>query len=189
MPPLFEYDDTSQWDAESAYSRSTGSLTQVDQDYNVFKESQVHSRNWCDLPEVNEIDHVISRFRGHTVAVDTMRSRLQATKSTVGKREEQERLRELQHELHWHQRENEFYRTCYNLYQELHSKMSEATQTLLLKSLFEPESEPSYDPCLRDIIRRLDLAVKRSKLEEAKAEADFKAYWNIPSTLASTRWL
>lgn len=188
MPPLFEDDDTSQWDADSTYSRSTGPLTQVDQPFSVSKESQPH-RNSSDLPEVNEIDHAISSFRGHTVAVDAMRSRLQATKLTRGKGEVQERLMELQHELHWHQRENEFYRTCYNLYQELHSKVSEITQILLLKSLFEPETRPSYDPCLYDIIRRLDLAVKLSQLNESKAEADFKAYWKIPSTLASTRWL
>ncbi|KAL5366288.1 hypothetical protein BJX96DRAFT_30892 [Aspergillus floccosus] len=138
---------------------------------------------------VNEIDHLINMFQGHSMAVDTMRSRLEAAK-LQNEEEDHQRDRRLHLELEWLQRENKFYGVCYNLYRELRSEVFGVSQQMLLKSFFEPETDPYYDPFLRTMIHRLTCAVKESGMRESKAEADLKRYWNIPLTPgARTSWL
>lgn len=123
------------------------------------------------------------------MALETMRSRLQATKTqTTGP--PQERCKELEKELDWHEHENQFYGTCYKLYQELHAQVVDVVQRLILQFHFEPESTPAGDPFLGDAIRQLHAAVNSSQANEANTEAEWKRYWGIPiDTRASGAWI
>lgn len=123
------------------------------------------------------------------MALETMRSRLQATKTqTTGP--PQERCKELEKELDWHEHENQFYCTCYKLYQELHAQVVDVVQRLILQFHFEPESTPAGDPFLGDAIRQLHAAVNSSQANEANTEAEWKRYWGIPiDTRASGAWI
>lgn len=131
-----------------------------------------------DVPEVNQVDNTIWAFQGATIALETMRSRLQAAKmQNVGP--PQECQRQLEKELDWHQQENQFYSSCYALYQELHAEVLDVLQNLILQSYFEPESTPAEDPFLYDVIWKLENAVKVSWIHEEWAEEELKQYWNI----------
>ena len=142
-----------------------------------------------DVPEVNRVDNTIRAFQGATITLETMRSRLQAAKTqNVGP--PQERQRQLEKELDWHQQENQFYSSCYALYQELHAEVVNVLQSLILQSYFVPESTPADDPFLYDLIRKLRNAVEVSQVHEEWAEEELKQYWNIPCAgRASAAWI
>ncbi|KAB8227876.1 uncharacterized protein BDW43DRAFT_316386 [Aspergillus alliaceus] len=167
--------------SSSIYSRSTRSVASVEVELpsNLPRHRRTNNNSISsDSPEINRMDHAIQSAQGSTIALETMRSRLQASKShKVQSRDE--RLSELEEELAWHQQENEFYGICYDGYRGLHSKVADVSQKLLLQSFFEPESRPSRDPFLYDVIQRLNTAVKMTQVQEAQAEADWKRFWHI----------
>lgn len=176
--------------ASSVYSRCTGFIHSIAQQHSSVHVQQQHSHRMLpNVPEVNRIDNIIRRYHGVTMTLETMRSRLQAAKSqTVGP--PQERQKELEKELDWHEHENQFYSTCYELYRELHAQVVDVVQRLILQSHFEPESTPAGDPFLCDAIRRLRAAVNTSQADEADTEAEWKRYWGIPNDArASAAWI
>ncbi|KAE8371541.1 hypothetical protein BDV26DRAFT_286707 [Aspergillus bertholletiae] len=143
--------------------------------------SSIYSRSThisSDSPEINRMDHAIQTAHGFTIALETMRSRLQAAKS-YKLQSRHERLAALEEELAWHQQENQFYGICYDIYCSLRTKVEDELQKLLLQSFFEPESLPSRDPFLYDVIRSLNTAVKTTQVQEVKAETDWKRFWHI----------
>ena len=175
--------------ASSFYSRCTESAASFGQTLEVHSQHQPINRRLSDVPEVNQLDNTMRAFQGATVALETMRSRLQAAKAqNVGP--PQERQRQLENELDWHQQENQFYSSCYALYQELHAEVVDVLQSLILQSYFEPESIPAEDPFLYDAIQKLKNAVKVSQVHEEWAEEGLKQYWNIPCAgRASAAWI
>ena len=181
---------TCQYDgASSFYSRCTESAASFGRAPEVHGKHQPINRMLPDVPEVNRLDDTIRAFQGATIALETMRSRLQAAKTqNVGP--PQERQRQLEKELDWHQQENQFYSSCYALYQKLQAEVVDVLQSLILQSYFEPESIPAEDPFLYDAIRKLKNAVKVSQVHEEWAEEELKQYWNIPCAgRASAAWI
>jgi hypothetical protein len=167
--------------ASSIYSRSTQSVApaEVEQLSNLPRHRRTNNNSISsDSPEINRMDHAIQTAHGFTVALETMRSRLQATKSHK-LQSRHERLAALEEELAWHQQENQFYGICYDIYCGLRTKVEDVLQKLLLQSFFEPESLPSRDPSLYDVVRSLNTIVKTTQVQEAKAEADWKRFWHI----------
>lgn len=181
---------TCQYDgASSFYSRCTESAASFGRAPEVHGQHQSINRMLPDVPEVNRVDNTIRAFQGATITLETMRSRLQAAKTqNVGP--PQERQRQLEKELDWHQQENQFYSSCYALYQELHAEVVNVLQSLILQSYFVPESTPADDPFLYDLIRKLRNAVEVSQVHEEWAEEELKQYWNIPCAgRASAAWI
>jgi hypothetical protein len=142
-----------------------------------------------EYPEVNQVDHLIRGYEGATIALETMRSRLQAAKEQKSELPH-ERLKRLEEELDWHQHENDFYGICYDIYRRLYLKVIEVSQDIILQSFFEPRSTPNGDPFLYDALRRLNTAIKESQIDENQAEVAWKGYWSIPKTVdPSSSWI
>ena len=175
--------------ASSFYSRCTESAASFGTESDVHGQHQPTNRMLPDIPEVNRVDNTIRAFQGATVALETMRSRLQAAKGqNTGP--PQERQRQLEKELDWHQQENQFYSVCHALYQELYIQVVDVVQDLILQSHFEPESTPAGDPFLYNVIQKLSAAVEVSQEHETWAEEEWKRYWNIPCAgRASAAWI
>lgn len=183
-------DDACQQDgASSFYSRYTESAAPFGTASDIDGQHQPTNRMLPDTPEVNRVDNTIRAFQGATVALETMRSRLQAAKGQ-NIRPPQERQKQLEEELDWHQQKNQFYSICHGLYQDLYIQVVDVVQDLILQSHFEPETIPAGDPFLYNAIEKLNVAVKASREYEMGAEEEWKQYWNIPCTgHTSAAWI
>lgn len=142
-----------------------------------------------DLPEINSLDHQISLAQGSTIALETTRARLRDSKSENRQslpesRQGKLRQREVQ------ERENLFYRTCHDVFEELSNVTIITSQELILQSHFEPEDNPSGNLRVQQASLKLREAVERSRVREARAELEWKRSWNMSriGNLA-TRWI
>lgn len=142
-----------------------------------------------DLPEINSLDHQIAQANGSTIALETTRSRLQGFKP-----KNRQSLQEIKYEKlvqYEHQKnENDFYKSCRDMFHELFSVASEVSQSLLTQHDFEPENNPSHKPVILAAARALRAALERSRVQEARAEQEWKRQWN-PSRIwkPTTRWI
>jgi hypothetical protein len=179
------YESTCNDDASSVYSRSPETPK-----FNISSNIALRPLPIKhDLPEINSLDHQISLAQGSTIALETTRTRLQSSKSEKRQsvpesRQEKHRQRELQ------ERENRFYRTCYDIFQELSNVAIITSQDLILQSHFEPEVCPAGNSRFLRASLKLREALERSRVREARAELEWKRWWNISriGNLA-TRWI
>ena len=183
------YESTCNDDASSVYSRSPETPK-----FNIGSNIALRPLPIKhDLPEINSLDHQISLAQGSTIALETTRTRLQNSKSEKRQSLPESRQEKL-HQRELQERENRFYRTCYDIFQELSNVAIITSQDLILQSLFEPEVCPNgSSQVLRTSLKLrevLQQALERSRVQEARAELEWKRWWNISriGNLA-TRWI
>lgn len=142
-----------------------------------------------ELPEINSLDHQIAMARGSTMALETTRVRLQSSKS-----EHRRSLPELRSEklrqLGQQRSENEFYQACLENLHELSNSVIEAIQDLTLQSYFEPDATSVRNLNILQAIRHLRERLEKSRVQEARAEQNWKSQWN-PCRIwdPTSRWI
>jgi hypothetical protein len=141
-----------------------------------------------DLPEINSLDHQIALARGSTMALETTRTRLKYSKSTdrfsfQEMREERICQRDQQ------ENENKFYRSCFESLLSLTMVIFEVSQDLTLQYHFEPEISPLGNRRVFQAVRKMFVAIERSRSQEAQAEQAWKQQWNVPRVNPTTRWI
>lgn len=175
-------------DASSIYSRSPDCpRTSLLLDK---KPQRLNTRH--DLPEINSLDHQIALARGSTMALETTRTRLQFSKSRHRlslPETKEEKVRQLnQQEV-----ENEFYRTCHEIFQQLSIAVLDvidASQDLTLQSHYDSERSTTGKTQIWQQINRLRGALENSRSQEAQAEQEWKTKWNISCVWSpSIRWI
>ena len=142
-----------------------------------------------DLPEINSLDHQIALARGSTMALETTKSCLRSTKAQ--RRLPLSELKEQRlHQRNEQEYENQFYRSCFENFHELAMTTIESIQDLTLQYHFEPEACPAGNKHLRVMLEHLRNALERSKVQEARAEQEWKRQWGISRiSKPVTRWL
>ncbi|KAJ5454959.1 hypothetical protein N7530_012728 [Penicillium desertorum] len=142
-----------------------------------------------DLPEINSLDHQIALARGSTMALETTRKRLQESKvrrrlSLPELRQEKLRQWELQ------ESENQFYRSCLDIFYSLSKAAADVSDGLALQYLFEPETSPVGNARVLQANKSLREALEYSRVQEARAEREWKRQWNVPRIWnPTTRWI
>ncbi|CRL30052.1 unnamed protein product [Penicillium camemberti] len=123
-----------------------------------------------ELPEINSLDHQIAMARGSTMALETTRVRLQSSKS-----EHRRSLPELRSE---------------KLRQLGQQKMIEAIQDLTPQSYFEPDATSVRNLNILQAIRHLRERLEKSRVQEARAEQNWKSQWD-PCRIwdPTSRWI
>lgn len=141
------------------------------------------------VPEINLLDHQIAMARGSTMALEMTRSRLQLCKGWVNIPRPELRRQKLRQKAQQN-RENDFYRNCFQIFRQLIITIMESTQDLALQYHFNLGKGPVKDPRLIRTIILLKVALDKSRAEEAEAEKQWKRQWGIPFTHSSAPgWL
>lgn len=151
---------------------------------------RLHTRH--DLPEINSLDHQIALARGSTMALETTRTRLRCSKSRHRlslPETKEEKIRQLNEQ----EAENEFYRRCHDIFQQLSVTVLdviEVSQDLALQCHYDSELSISAKTQIWQQMTSLRGALEQSRSREALAEQDWKRKWNISRVWSpSTRWI
>ncbi|CRL30216.1 unnamed protein product [Penicillium camemberti] len=169
--------------SSSIYSRSPNSPKDISPD------DSIPLPTGHDLPEINSLDHQIALVRGSTIALETTRKRLQESKG--GRRLSLPELRqEKLRQWEMQESENQFYRSCLDIFHSLSTAVADVSESLTLQYLFEPEASPVGNARVSHAIKSLSEALEKSRVQEARAEREWKRQWNVPRICnPSTRWI
>ncbi|CAG8917618.1 unnamed protein product [Penicillium salamii] len=169
--------------SSSIYSRSPNSSKDI------LIDDSIPLPTGHDLPEINSLDHQIALVRGSTIALETTRKRLKESKDRRRlslPESRQEKLRQCQIQ----ERENHFYRSCLDIFHTLSTAVAEVSEGLTLQYLFEPEASPVGNVRVSHAVNSLCVALENSRVQEARAEREWKRQWNVPRICnPSTRWI
>jgi hypothetical protein len=168
--------------SSSIYSRSPSSPKR-------FLIDSVALPTGHDLPEINSLDHQIALVRGSTMALEVTRTRLQESKAR-----RRLSLPELRQEklCQWElqESENKFYRSCLNIFKDLSTVVAHVSEDLTLQYHFEPEVSPVGNTRVLQATKALRDALENSRVQEARAEQEWKRQWNVPRIWnPTTRWI
>ncbi|CAG8364408.1 unnamed protein product [Penicillium salamii] len=145
-----------------------------------------------DRPDINSLDHQIALARGSTIVLEMTRARLQRSKFRH-RLSLPEAKQEKIHQFNQQEAENEFYRTCHDVFQELSVAVLhiiESSQEFIIQCPYDPDLKIAGNLQIWQQIHGLRDALERSRSREASAEREWKRKCNIrPSWGPSTCWI
>ncbi|CAG8261962.1 unnamed protein product [Penicillium salamii] len=175
-------------DASSIYSRPP----ETPKSTLPLDKSLQRLKTWRDRPDINSLDHQIALARGSTMALEMTRTRLQCSK-VRHRLSLPETKQEKMCQLNQQEVENEFYRTCHDVFPELSVAILgiiDASQEFIIQCHYDSDLKLAGNIQIRQLPHGLRDALERSRTRKALAEREWKRKCNIrPSWGLSTSWI